>query len=216
MPALPPVHLLPGSVAAALDGRPPLREQRVQLPRRVLLFRVPSLNLPPLPLGRDATCCGVLALIAVSLKASTLARLPPSLCSALGLSQLLGGLLRSQLAGLFHPAATCRVFLQGFVPRCGSVPDFSGPFPLLSLGRRACGRNRASSISLDFRGFLPASSAVTSVVVETTLAPRPSWSSLSSGLCFPILAFPFGMPPPSTFVAMSPPRRVPGVLRNRE
>ena len=58
-PSLPPVHLSPGSVAAALDGRPPPRVQRVQLPRRLLLFRVPSLGFPPLPFGRDTTCCGV-------------------------------------------------------------------------------------------------------------------------------------------------------------
>jgi hypothetical protein len=57
---------------------------------------------------------------------------------------------------------------------------------------------------------------VTSVMGEITLAPRPSWTSLSSGLSFSILAFPFEMPPSSTFSAMSPPRRVPDVFRSRE
>jgi len=122
----------------------------------------------------------------------------------------------SDLASLFHPAAAFRVPPSGVSPSIRVRSGFLRTFPLLPLSFRTCGLTRASPITLDFRGFLPASSAVTSVMGEITLAPRPSWSSLSSGFSFPILAFPFGMPPPSIFPAMSPPRRIPGVLRSRE
>lgn len=57
-----------------------------------------------------------------------------SLCSALGLSQPLGGLLRFQLAGLFHPAATSRVLLPDREPRPRS-PDGERTSTACATGR---------------------------------------------------------------------------------
>lgn len=118
------------------------------------------------------------------------------------------------LASLFHPAATFRFSPSGVSPslRIGAriSPALSPPVVRPSSLRFPA----PARYSVDFRGFLPAASAVTSVVVETTLAPRPSWLLLSSGFLLPNPGTPFGMPPSSTFTAMSPPRRVPDVLRD--
>jgi hypothetical protein len=72
--------------------------------------------------------------------------------------------------------------LQGFVPRCGFIPDFAGPFPSCRWAFEPAALTRSSSLAVDFRGLLPASSAVTCVSGENTPAPRPSRISLSSGL----------------------------------
>jgi len=97
-------------------------------------------------------------------------RTPSTVCSA------------TDPASLFHLAATFRVSPSGVYPSLRIHSGFLRTFPLLSLGNRACGCNRASPLAVDFRGLLPAASAVTCVLGENMPAPRPSWSSLSSGL----------------------------------
>jgi hypothetical protein len=104
--------------------------------------------------------------------------------SALGVSHALGGLLRDRSCELV--SSRCRV--QGFSFRGFSLaadtfrlsPDLSPPGV-----QRPSLRFRASSIAADFRGLLPASSAVACVMGEITPAPRPSWILLSSGLPIP-------------------------------
>lgn len=91
----------------------------------------------------------------------------------------------SVLRACFIPLPRTGLLLQGFIPRSGSVPGFPGRSPLLPLNIRACGMTRSNSNVLDFRGFLPKSSAVTCVMGEITLAPRPSWNSPPSGLPIP-------------------------------
>jgi len=59
------------------------------------------------------------------------------------------------LAGLFHPAATCRFSPSGAFPSLRIGSGFLPPFPLLSLSRRACGFTRASSIFPRLQGFSP-------------------------------------------------------------
>lgn len=100
-------------------------------------------------------------------------RTPSTVCSA------------TDLASLFHLAAAFRVSPSGVSPSLRIHSGFRRTFPLLSLSLRACGLTRASSMTVDFRGLLPAASAVTCVLGENTPAPRPSWISLSSGLSFP-------------------------------
>jgi hypothetical protein len=59
------------------------------------------------------------------------------------------------LAGLFHPAATCRFSPSGISPSLRVGSGFSPAHPLLSLSRRACGFTRASSIFPRLQGFSP-------------------------------------------------------------
>jgi hypothetical protein len=107
--------------------------------------------------------------------------------------------------------------LQGFIPRARVHSGFRRTFPLLSLGNRACGVTRASSTTVDFRGLLPASSAVTCVLGENTPAPRPSWLFAFLGSFRPVTWHsPSGLPPSAIFFAMSPSRRILDVLRSRD
>jgi len=59
------------------------------------------------------------------------------------------------LASLFHPAATFRFSPSGVCPSLRIGSGSLRPFPLLSLGRRACGLTRAGSIFRRLQGFSP-------------------------------------------------------------
>jgi hypothetical protein len=56
-------------------------------------------------------------------------------------------------AGLFHPAATSRVSLQGVLPHRGAAPAFAGLLPSARLDLRTCGLTRASTQGPGFRAF---------------------------------------------------------------
>jgi len=67
----------------------------------------------------------------------------------------------TDLAGLFHPAATSRVCPSGVCSSPRSRTGFPRPYhALLPLSETACGLTRASDPALDFRALLPTVSAV--------------------------------------------------------
>ena len=109
------------------DGRSPRAfALRVHPSSPRLLFRVPSLDLPSLPFGRNSTCRGFAALFATSPNPSTPRkasnpRFVPS-PGFLNLSTVFSGF---RLASLAHPAATFRVL--------PARPEAQSP------GRRTCG-----------------------------------------------------------------------------
>jgi len=80
-------------------------------------------------------------------------------------------------AGLFHPAATSRVSLQGVVPHRGAAPGFPGLLPSSRLDLRACGLTRASTQGPGFRAFdSPRWVRWRPTPVKVPAAPRPSWA----------------------------------------
>jgi len=85
-------------------------------------------------------------------------------------------------ASLFHLAAAFRVSPSGVCPSLRIHSGFRRNVSPLVVGPSSLRCTRASSIAVDFRGLLPAASAVTCVLGENTPAPRPSWIFLSSGL----------------------------------
>jgi len=85
---------------------------------------------------------------------------PPELCSVLGVSHALDGLLRHQpLRVCFTPQPRPGFALQGFIPLHGAVPGFPGRvMPSCRLTHPPV----TSECALDFRALLPAVSAVPS------------------------------------------------------
>jgi hypothetical protein len=129
-------------------------------------------------------------------------RTPSTACSA------------TSLAGLFRPATTSRVCPPGV---CSSPRSRTGllrpSHALLPLDEPACGLTRASETRPRLQGLAPRDECG---VERGCLEPRPirappGLPDPPPGTHSPHREKAFALPPPTTFIAMSPPRRVLGV-----
>jgi len=137
-----------------------------------LLFRVPSLQIPPSPF-RGRLPARVSSLFATSPERVHSPRGFPSpryvpSSGALSLSTSYSAL---RLAGLFHPAATFRALLvQGLLSRRSHPSSSEGASPLAVGHRLLIGRNRCPQPASSTPRFFSASS---SVQIVRQLASRP-------------------------------------------
>jgi len=108
------------------------RLSQFQSPVSPLLLRVPSFQLPPEPFRTQAPPAKVSSLFAASPKASISAiGTQPTACSALRLSQPLGGFLRLRFRGLIPSRSHVQGFLfKGFSLRAATLLRQEGISPL--------------------------------------------------------------------------------------
>jgi len=151
---------------------------------------------------------GFRSLIAASASGvHSLRRAPdPTLCSALGVSHALDGLLRHLPCGFISP----RSHVQGLPFRGLSLARSRTGFPrpdhaLLALGTRTCGVNRASSGTPDYRALSPRGECGDERgFFRVPSAPRPSWASPPPGFHSTHRGNDFALPPSTAFIATSP------------
>jgi len=145
------------------SGRPPLLAARVHSLVRPCPLRSLFACLPAPLFNSAQSCLGVLSLFAALPKVSTRAGSPSRYVPPTGFHNLSTGFSTFGFAGLFHPAATSRVSVQGFDPAPQPLPTRRRPVPPRPCRVRAHRLPGCHAYTIGLRGFVPRGDAFAGV-----------------------------------------------------